>query len=395
MTKKEVRGARARVGRLAALGVLGAMAAGSAQAGPTFQVGDEGSLTLNYELQIWSQFKDFRSNEHDGESYDTFLRRNRITVTGQYNDYVGFYAQIEAGNDSKYGNDDRNTFFRDAYVTFDWSDSVRFIAGRFKNTFTRENLEACFEPLTLDRGLISYSPFGGTRDTGIAMWGNLADAKFQYRVMLADGREGDEVPKDSPRMTARVHYSLFDPEFSYGYRGTYLGTQKVLTIGAAVDRQADVAYANYLGREDAKSYTAWTTDVFFEYPTDAGTVTLSGAYMDYDVDGALEGDPMLIDPDLTPAADQKGYYVKGGYLFPDKIGIGRLQLFARYEHADYDRNDPYYDYDIASVGANYYISGQQLKFTAEYSDVKYDEQHPTLNSLRDYKQATLGFQMLF
>ena len=29
--------------------------------------------------------------------------------------------------------------------------AVRFIVGRLKNTFTRENLEACFDPLTMDR----------------------------------------------------------------------------------------------------------------------------------------------------------------------------------------------------------------------------------------------------
>ncbi|MFO1298460.1 MAG: hypothetical protein U1F25_19665 [Rubrivivax sp.] len=42
---------------------------------------------------------------------------------------------------------------------------MRFIAGRFKNTFSRENLEACLEPLTMDRAeVLSYTPFAGTRE---------------------------------------------------------------------------------------------------------------------------------------------------------------------------------------------------------------------------------------
>jgi hypothetical protein len=380
----------------AALAAL-ALTAGSAavHAGPTIMYGDEGFLQLNYELQIWSQYRDFRSEAHNGDSYDTFLRRNRITVLGQYNDYIGFYAQIEAGNDSKAGNDDREIFYRDAYVTFDWSDAVRVIGGRFKNTFSRENLEACLEPLTLDRGLISYTPFGGTRDTGIALWGNLADARFQYRLMASDGRESDNVPKDNPRLTARVHYSAFDPEFSYGYRGTYLGTQRVLTIGAAYDYQADVVYANLLGRTDPKDYSAWTVDLFYEQPTAAGTLTFSAAYFDYSVDGALKGDPLLVDDTVTPTAELEAYYVKAGWLFPQRIGIGRLQVFARHEVSDYDRDDPFFDQTINAIGANYYIDGQQVKFTFEYADVSFDEQHPTINSLRDHKQATLGFQLLF
>ncbi len=377
---------------LAALALAGGAA--GVQAGPVIMYGDEGFLQLNYELQIWSQYRDFRSNALDGDTYDTFLRRNRITVLGQYNDYIGFYAQLEAGNESRAGQDDRSVYYRDAYVTFDWSDPVRLIAGRFKNTFSRENLEACLEPLTLDRGLASYA-MGKTRDTGIALWGNLADARWQYRLMVADGLEGDNVPKTSPRITARVHYSAFDPEYSYGYRGTYLGTQRVLTIGAAYDFQQDAVYANLPARSDARDYSAWTVDAFYEEPTAAGTLTLSAAYFDYSVDGALEGDPQLVDNSLTPTADMTSYYIKGGWLFPNRIGIGRLQVYARHESSDYNRSDDFHDQTINAIGANYYIDGQNVKFTFEYMDVSFDEEHPTINSLRDHKQATLGFQLLF
>ncbi|MGM0553007.1 MAG: selenite/tellurite reduction operon porin ExtI [Pseudomonadota bacterium] len=383
-----------RVGSLLA-GIALAAGAGTAHAGPTINFGEEGFVQLNYELQIWSQYRDYRSAAVDSSHVDTFLRRNRITLLGQYNDYVGFYTQIEAGGDSRYGQDERSVYYRDAYLTLDWTDSLRFMAGRFKNTFTRENLEACLEPLTLDRGVISYTPFGGTRDTGVAMWGNLADAKLQYRVMVSDGREGDEVPSDNPRLTARAHYSFFDPEYFYGYRGTYLGTQRVLTIGAAYDYQKDAVYANLPGRQDARDYSAWTADIFYEEPTDAGTLTLSAAYMDYSVDGALNSGEAFADPSVDASAEMESYYVKGGWLFPEPIGIGRLQLYGRHEGADYDRTDDFYDQTTNAIGANYYIDGQQLKLTFEYADVDFDEEHPSVNSLRDHKQATIGFQMLF
>lgn len=394
-SKKQIKGFQPKY--LASVVMMMAVAGGSSmvQAGPTIPMGDEGSLTINYELQIWSQFRDYRSEANNADSFDTFLRRNRVTFMGQYNDYVGFYAQLEAGNDSRYGNDERAVYYRDAYVTLDYSDSMRFIAGRFKNTFSRENLEACLEPLTLDRGMAAYTPFAGTRDTGIAIWGNLADAKLQYRVMLADGREGDNVPKDTPRMTARVHYSMLDPEFSYGYRGTYLGTQRVLTIGAAYDHQADVVYANLPGRQDSSDYSAYTVDLFYEEPTSMGTFTFSSAFTNYSVDGALNGDELLIDNTLSPAAEMENYYVKAGWLLPNRVGMGRLQIFAKHDTSDYDRNDKYFDQTINAFGANYYLDGQQLKLTMEISDIAFEEQHPDINSLQDHKQATLGFQMLF
>jgi len=264
----------------------------------------------------------------------------------------------------------------------------------FKNTFSRENLEGCYQPLTLDRSrVLAYTPFGGSRDTGVAMWGNLFNAKIQYRVMIANGRKGEYVPNNSsPRVTARVAWSLLDPEYGYGYLGTYLGTRKVLTIGAAYDRQNDVAYADWPNRSDAKNYKAWTTDVFFEYPTSVGTVTATTAYMDYSVGNAINDNP---DPDLPVTSQMSGGYLKLGYLFPRTIGMGRLQLFARHNKLDYGISNGYYSNTWDGVGANYYIYGQQLKVTFEYDMIKYAYQHPTAAALRNYDQATLGLQLLF
>jgi hypothetical protein len=370
-----------------------AVTASSVQAGPTITYGDEGFLNISYALQFWAQGRSFTSETDSGSSTDFFLRRNRLTFSGQYNDYVGFYAQLEAGNDSKMGLDNRSVYYRDAYITFDFKDSMRFIVGRFKNTFTRENLEACLEPLTLDRAeVLAYTPFGGSRDTGVAMWGNLSDGHLQYRLEVADGREGDVVVKDSPRWTARVHWSPWDPETDYGYRGTYLGTRKVLTIGAAYDYQADVAYADYTNRLDSSDYSAWTADIFMEYPSSTGTYTASAAYMNYSTDEAINADP---DPLLPVTSDLEGYYVKLGYMIPGKIGMGRLQLFGRYEDLDYGISNGYFDNTWLSAGANYYIYGQQLKVTFEYATIDYNLQHPTNQALRDYDQATLALQLIF
>lgn len=389
ITRMSVRGAAC-----AAL-VAGALPL-SALAGPTIQVGDQGSLTITYALQGWMQHRSFASDANAGSATDAFLRPNRLTFSGQYNDYVGFYAQFEAGNDSRFGQDNRSVYYRDAYVTLDYRDDLRFIVGRFKNTFSRENLEACLEPLTMDRAeVLSYTPFGGSRDTGLAVWGNLLDAKLQYRFMVADGREGAYVPKDSPRLTARVHYSFWDPESNYGYLGTYLGTAKVLTIGAAYDKQSSVAYGDWPLRRDIKDYKAWTVDAFMEYPARSGVYTVSAAAFKYDTGGAYNQSP---DPALPVNSDLKGFYLKGGYMLPGKVGPGRLQFFARHESSDYGvkiGTAEYYDQKWNSVGANWYLDGQKLKVSLEYAKVKFDTPDPTTRSLRDYNQLTLGLQFIF
>lgn len=375
-----------------AAALLLAFVSGTAQAGPTLQFGDEGSLTFTYALQAWAWNQDFKGTGSKDEN-DIFLRRHRLALSGQLTDMIGFYAQLEGGG---YPGSDKDIFWRDGYITIDYTDELRFIVGEFKNTFSRENLEACLEPLTLDRSeLLAYTPYGGTRDKGVAIWGNLLDAKLQYRFMVAEGRDDSAKPKDNYRYTARVHYSFLDPEFNYGYLGTYLGTSKVFTIGAAYDYQADVAYADYPMRANPKDYKAWTVDAFYEYPAASGVYTLSGAYFKYDSQKVTNMNP---DPNYPINGDLKGYYLKAGYMLPIKVGPGRLQFFARHDKADYAVKTgltEYFDRTMNSVGANYYLDGQKLKLTLEYAKSDFDNDHPTVPQLRDYSQVTLGLQFIF
>jgi hypothetical protein len=395
LLQRIVPGHRLPVRRLALAAGL-ALAAPQVLAGPTITFGEEGFLTISYAMQLWGRQQSYTSATDNGKSWDTYLRRNRLLFAGQATDIIGYYVQIEAGNEDKRGEADKEIFYRDAYVTADFTDAVRVIAGRFKNTFSRENLEACMEPLSIDRSeIISYTPFGvqgGTRDTGAAVWGNLANAKLQYRVMVADGRQGDEVAKKKPRITGRMHVSLFDPETDYGYLATYLGTRKVLTFGVAYDYQADVAYGNFPARTDLKDYKAWTADAYLEFPTRAGTFTLTGAYFDYSTGNAINESP---DPRLPATSELKAYYVKGAYLLPQKVGIGRLQPYFRYEDSDYEVESGLFDQQWRGVGVNYYINGQNLRLSVEYASVKFDNQHPTNASLQDYNHTTLALQFIF
>jgi hypothetical protein len=189
-----------------------------------------------------------------------------------------------------------------------------------------------------------------------------------------------------------VHYSFWEPEYDYGYLGTYLGTRKVLTVGAAYDYQPDVAYTDAVFRTGIEDYKAYTVDAFMEYPTASGVYTLSGAYFDYDTGNIFE--PGVSDANLPINSTLDGYYVKGGYMLPNKVGPGRLQFFARYEDSDYAATE-FYDQTWASVGAHYYFDGQRLKLSFEYADISFDTEHPTNPALQDYNQATLGFQFIF
>jgi len=364
------------------------------QAGPTIPFNNESYLTLSYSVEIWGQNRGYTASTNSASTSEFFLRRNRLTFNGQVNDYVGFFAQLEAGNDGKAGDVDKNVYYRDAYVTLDYTDPVRFIVGKFKNVFSRENLEGCFDPLTLDRAeWLAYTPWGGTRDTGAAVWGNLADGKFQYRLMVANGRDDVNVPKKNPRFTGRVHFSFLDPEADFGYLGTYLGTKTVLTVGLAQDFQKEVAYSDFVTRSKPQDYKGSTVDFFYEQPFSSGTYTLSGAIIRYKTGNAING--LSVDPLLPQTSELGGGYIKAGYMLPGKVGKGRLQFFGRHEKSDYHLNSGYGDRRWDGIGANYYLDGQKLKITGEFAKVKFNKQNPNDPSQRDYNQATIGLQFQF
>ena len=351
--------------------------ASTAFAGPTWTFGDndQGLLKLDYKGQFQLTHVDTGAGPAGDESATEFnFRRNRLALMGAWADTFGLYVQTEYTEDRNIlplgvsDGADGDFQILDAVFRFKLNDSMNLWVGKFKYNLTRENLEACEMPLTLDRSVFIRAPFVSTRDKGVALWGNLFDNKFQYRVDAMNGRNDSlSSPKSNPRFSARVHLSLLDPETAYGYKGTYMGEKKVLTFGAAYQTEAAVAY----GGTEEVDYSAWTVDAFAEYPFEGiGTFTLSGAYVEYDLEDAYKnGSP---DADVTGVNGEKnGGYVKVGYLFPNMP----LQLFARSEGWSFAKLDDVYDQEISlyGIGFNYYLRGQNLKVTVEYSALDYDK----------------------
>ncbi|ABB30775.1 phosphate-selective porin O and P [Geobacter metallireducens RCH3] len=371
-----------------------ALLAGTAFAGPriTFGPEDQGALQIDYKGQFQMTVRDNGSGA-DGNSTTTNFnfRRNRLAFMGKYGDMVSLYVQTEFTEDPNVGtlgvsDQSANTEFQllDAVVRFKLNDAFRVNVGKFKYGFSRENLEACEMPLTLDRSLFIRAPFVSTRDMGVGIWGNVLEDKIQYRADVMEGRKaGDEdgnghkSPDSSFRYTFRGHVSLLDPESDYGYKGTYMGKKQVLTFGAAYQFEPDVVYGNPAAKSDKKDYQAWTVDGFFEYPVEAvGTFTLSAAYADYDLDKSYNtAINALTEPDKDAIGlngEKNGWYMKAGYMLPNLP----LQFFGRYEKWSFAMLNNIYDQDVTwyGGGVNYYIWGQNLKLTAEISRTDFDKE---------------------
>jgi len=393
--------------RLSALTLGLTLVAGTAFAGPriTFGPEDQGALQIDYKGQLQMTVRDTGSGDNNDDATTNFnFRRNRLAFTGKYGKMLGLYVQTEFTEDQNVtslgvADSNQGVDFQllDAVMRFKLNNSFHVNAGKFKYNLSRENLEACEMPLTLDRSLFIRTAYTSTRDTGVAVWGNLFNDVFQYRADVMEGRKavsGATAPSSNFRYSVRGHVSLLDPEKSYGYKGTYLGNKQILTFGGAYQIEPEVAYGDTVLKTDKKDYQAWTVDAFFEYPLEGiGTVTLSAAYEDVDLDDAYLG----ANPDAGSIGingQKNGWYTKAGYMLPNLP----LQFFGRYENWRFASLNSIYDQkvDWYGGGANYYFREQNLKLTAELSRTDFGTEG-TVNGVRskDFTTFVTQLQLIF
>lgn len=385
-----------------------------ALAGPqmTFGDNDQGVMQLDYKGQLQMAVRDTGSGPtNEDTTTNVNFRRNRLALMGAWGDMFSLYVQTEYVDQTSLNPlglnaapSDTQFTMLDAVFRFDLGDALKVNAGKYKYSFSRENLEACEMPLSLDRSLFLTAPLLGTnptRDMGVTVWGNVLGDKVQYRVDLMEGRKaaaGDAsnpaAPKSNFRVGGRMHVSLFDPETDHGYKGTYLGQKKVLTFGAAMQYEPDAVYSDWRARTGEKDYFAWTVDGFLEMPVkDVGTFTLSSAYVKYDLNEAFMG----ANPDPASfglSGEKNGGYVKAGFMLPNSP----LQFFGRAEQWKFAQLSGVYNQrvDFGGIGANYYIWGQNLKLTVEYSQTKFDKPAAAGGlGAKDLKSLVAQLQVIF
>jgi len=433
---------------IAAAGLCACLGAGlvlpeKVVAGPRIDFGEESYLQLDVKLQGIMDYTDFgSSNDGQDSRYDLDLRRARIVFTGMMNDTWGAKFQTCGGtsatrnfgaggyelakNNSKTNSQIRLT---DGYLIGLIDDAFNVKIGLTKIPLTRANLDECFNPLSHDRSAFVYSPYGtdatkNSRDMGFVASGNFFDDHLKYFASVMEGREGSAKfenpfnnveyisspePNSNLEYVARFHYSFLDQESgptAMGYKGTYLGKKgKIFTLGLAGAYEADAAYKNVTDstrlNEETVDYTAWTADLFFEYPfADGSALTATALYLNADFEDAYKtitytntaaGNNAVADLNTVVGGlvgQKEGWYVKAGYLLPFTLGAkGKLQPFARYEDWDVAFLFGQRDQEVKQVGfgINYFVLGDdRVRFTLEYYNTEFDK--PT--RMGDYLSQT-------
>jgi hypothetical protein len=289
----------------------------------------------------------------DNFSTDFTLNNARLYVNGQI--FEGILATLT----TEFDEDEESVRLFNGILRFEFTEVFNVWLGRFTAPSDRANIQGPFYLLNLSFPFVSVFPavFDGQSD-GLAVWGTFLNQRLKYQVGAFDGVEGAPNFDDHPLFAFRLMYNLFDPEPGYYSASTYYGEKKVLAVGLALQFQRDAAGTDI----DSEDFTGFSIDVLFEYPLPQGVVTLEGAFYLYDFGNAP----------LATQTDGTAFYLQGGFLFPQPIGIGQFQPVFRVQHFDIDAPDTRPDTSRYDLGLNYIIRGFDARVMFEYSRVVID-----------------------
>ena len=153
-------------------------------------------------------------------------------------------------------------------------------------------------------------PFG--RNDGVTAWGQFLEGKAKYYVGVFDLNDTTV----SPLYTGRINICFLGKEPGFYHSSTYYGAQDIVALGLGAQYQKNGSGDPTTMPANLKNYMA---DLLAEKNfAGVGVGTLEGSYYKFDTDQQFK----------------QAFYVLGSYLFPKKLGIGKLQLLGRYQQAD-------------------------------------------------------------
>ncbi|MEQ1529490.1 MAG: hypothetical protein ABL925_09250 [Methylococcales bacterium] len=367
---------------LPALAVLG-LAAGhtpTAQAGATFKIDDTKWVSIGAGLRTsFQSAEDAAGATGNKWSNDFNLDNIRLYINGQIHKYL----KVEFNTDCQTCSNGGEVRVLDAIGKFEYNPYVNLWVGRMLVPAERREMNGPFysaiynifstgtpfEPadfnLTIKSDGTSAGSFG--RDDGATFWGGAFNGRFQYALGFFRGLRGGANVNDNLLYAQRFAYNFWEVEKNPGYytSGTYYGKGgDILTV--AVSNQYQEGGAGTLASQG--DFRGTTADILLEkvLPNN-GVVTLNGEYKNYGITGYSQA-----------ARDAGGgftmfegnaYDFSAMYLFPQKVGIGLFQPYARYVNVAPSGSSNRNSYE---GGVNYVIDGHNARVSLswEYGDLQ-------------------------
>lgn len=286
------------------------------------------------------------------------------------------------------GSDAPQMFLHDAHVEYSFNKAITVGYGlHYWQGLSRASSQSTINKFSLDatRPFVHWHDIGQTnqfaRKLGLYAKGTIAK-NFNYRVALSSPRSGGglaEIPSDSTGVASFGAWTLpdggnyiFEGYFSYSfwdkegaalpfYTGTYLGSKKILNVGAGFYSFANSSIASQLdGSVDYYNTSHLAADVFMEQPFgEKGANGMLSAYLAY---YNFDFGPNANNNALVRAATGSVIFGEIGYLLPGK----KIMPYVSFQTRNYDSAG---EGSTLNLGATYFVSGHNLKITGEYHNI--------------------------
>lgn len=367
---------------------------------------DDENMWISLGLGVRTEFVAQENGSANGGSYSKEFGVNnmRFYVNGQVHKYLKFEVNTECfscqssingvgGNPNAFAGNS-TVGLLDAVGKFEFNQYVNLWVGRLLVTGERGELNGPFYHAVYDgfKTPFNAQDFSGNfgkggagvfgRSDGATFWGEFRPGgkQLQYSLGVYTGLQSGAGgsfcanaqgcgpnQQGSLLYAGRLTFNFLNPEKNPGYytSGTYYGKAgDILALAVGVNYQANGA-GSFLHSSD---YTAFISDLLFEKPlaNDMGVITVNAEYKQY----FANYNPLAFTDGSGNFGMFDGHSYTGYllYLFPQEVGIGKFQPYARYTWVQPNQSTNRRE---TEAGVNYVISGHNARISAfwQYGDL--------------------------
>jgi len=219
-------------------------------------------------------------NPSGGPSYDLFLRRARLLLSGSVTKELSFFIGTDEPNLGKGGTYTTSTFVQDAFLSYAFIPELKLDAGLMYVPLTHHTVEGATSLNTFDyhAEMIRFPAGRNLRDVGVQLRGLALQDRLHYRVGVFQGVRNSAVPPPAmppptprpalnphghPRFAGQLRANIAGSEPDFFFKGIHLSPTPIVSIGVGADYQRDSTYGldGIPGR-----YLAASADIFAEIP---------------------------------------------------------------------------------------------------------------------------------
>ncbi len=342
------------------------------------------TIKFGFQGQFWADYTQDAtapSAGNQGYAQNFYLLRDRLMFAGTIGNNISFFFQTDdpklglspngaaATKTLTTGNATSPGFLiQDAFAAYRVNTHLELSGGEMLVPVNRQSLQSTLSFYTVN--ISGVSTVNNTalvesalRDVGFQARGYFFKDRLQYRGGVFDGVRTPD-GRNSPREAMYLQYDFFDREKEYAYAGTALGKRKILALDIGGDKQS--------------AYRSTSFNVANDTPVNGGDeVGFNFSVMHFD------GRQFF-----TAIPDQTNYLVETAYYF-HKI---KTQPFAKFETQDFTAAaNGAKDINRYGAGFNYYIHGQNLKWTGQYTRALPQNG----STIRPSNEFTMQFQVFY